>query len=268
MKSRWAPRDKSVTFFLLCMERRFAIPDMIAKLHKLLSILAVNQWRWTFICLGVAAGVEHAAILRQLRDVRCVVDIGANRGQFALVARYCFPAARIVSFEPLLSPSNIYRSVFADDKNVTLYQVAIGPEAGNVTIHVSQRDDSSSLLPISSTQNLIFPGTAEVSAETISAGPLNLYFNHSVEDEESLLKLDVQGFELQALAGCEDRLRHFTWIYVECSFIELYEGQAFAHEVIAWLRERDFDLTGVYNVIYKYNGRAVQADFLFSKKKC
>ncbi len=49
----------------------------------------------------------------------------------------------------------------------------------------------------------------------------------------ALLKLDVQGFELSALQGCEDLLQHFAWVYVECSFIELYEGQALADEVIA-----------------------------------
>ena len=39
---------------------------------------------------GVAAGVEYIGALQQ-RAVRTVVDIGANRGQFALIARHCFP---------------------------------------------------------------------------------------------------------------------------------------------------------------------------------
>ena len=49
---------------------------------------------------------------------------------------------------------------------------------------------------------------------------------------------DEQGFELTALQGCEELLDRFEWVYAECSFIELYEGQALADEVIAWLRER------------------------------
>jgi len=82
----------------------------------------------------------------------------------------------------------------------------------------------------------------------------------------ALLKLDVQGYELSALRGCEDLLQAFAWVYVERSFMELYKGQALADDVIAWLRERGYNLSGVYNMAYDRNGRAVQADFLFSRR--
>jgi hypothetical protein len=75
----------------------------------------------------------------------------------------------------------------------------------------------------------------------------------------------VQGFELPALAGCEGVLDRFAWVYVECSFMELYAGQALADEVIAWLRERGLRLSGVYNMAYDGEGRAVQTDFLFGR---
>jgi len=59
------------------------------------------------------------------------------------------------------------------------------------------------------------------------------------------------------------QLSRFSWVYAECSFIELYAGQALAGEIVSWLRERGFDLAGVYNMSYDRIGRAVQADFLF-----
>jgi hypothetical protein len=54
-------------------------------------------------------------------------------------------------------------------------------------------------------------------------------------------------------------------VYVECSFQELYAGQSFADEVIAWLRERRLRLVGVYHMAHDGDGRAVQADFLFGR---
>ncbi|MGH9448085.1 MAG: FkbM family methyltransferase [Terriglobia bacterium] len=48
-----------------------------------------------------------------------------------------------------------------------------------------------------------------------------------------LFKLNVQGHELEALKACEDLLDRFAYVYVECSFMELYKGQALADEVIA-----------------------------------
>lgn len=204
-------------------------------------------------------------MLRNLADVRTVVDIGANSGQFALVARECFPDARILSFEPLPGPAEKFKCVFASDPQVTLHQAAIGPRTGEAPIHVSRRDDSSSLLPITALQDRLFPGTAEEGTKLVRVGRLDDFFSEDDIALPALLKLDVQGFELQALQGCEDLLGQFAWVYVECSFYELYAGQAYADTVIAWLREREFQLDGVYNMSRDVVGRAIQGDFLFRR---
>lgn len=211
----------------------------------------------------VAAGVEHASVLRQLGEIRTVVDVGANRGQFALVARHCFPTSRIISFEPLAGPAAVYRTVFAGDSRATLHETAIGPKTGEVAIHLSARDDSSSVLPIAAMQSALFRGTAEIGRQSVRSSRLAGQLPRECIESPALLKLDVQGFELQALQGCEDLLAWFDWVYVECSFAELYVGQAFADEVIAWLRERGFRMVGVYNMSYDGSGQAIQADFLF-----
>ena len=173
--------------------------------------------------------------------------------------------ARIVSFEPLAGPAALYRAVFAGDDRARLVEAAIGPAPGEATIHVSARDDSSSLLPITARQNALFPGTAETGTAIIQVTRLSDALPAGEIAAPTLLKLDVQGFELPALAGCEDVLERFDWVYVECSFMELYAGQAFADAVIAWLRERGLRLAGVYNMAYDDRGRAVQADFLFGR---
>ena len=237
----------------------------IQKLIKLFGILR-DPALVRALLKGAAAGVEHGRVLHGL-DCRHVVDIGANRGQFALIARRCFPDARIDSFEPLAEPCSIYRSVFEKDRRVYLHACAIGPEAGKATIHVSRHDDSFSLLPISALQESLFPGTAEKETRTIDVRPLDEVLSAEDIRGPALLKLDVQGYEMQALQGCEGLLHCFSHVYVECSFVELYSGQAFADEVIAWLRERDFILAGVYNMAYDSRGKAVQADFLFTIRR-
>lgn len=240
--------------------------DLTAKARKLAGILAVPAWRAALRRHRVAAGVEHARVLGNLGPLRTVVDVGANRGQFALAARHVFPQACIVSFEPLTGPSALWRAVFAGDGRARLIDAAVGPEPGEAEIHVSARDDSSSLLPITARQNALFPGTAEAGTATIRVVRLADALPAADIEAPALLKLDVQGFELQALAGCEALLDRFAWVYVECSFVELYAGQAFADEVIAWLRERSFSLRGVFNMTYDAKGVALQADFLFAHR--
>jgi len=200
---------------------------------------------------------------RSLGEVRTVVDIGANRGQFALAARNCSPDARIVSFEPLPGPAETFRQVFSGDARVVLHPVAIGQVRREMTIHISAADDSSSLLPITAMQRSLFPGTGEVGTAVVQVAPLSEFLSATEIEQPALLKLDVQGYELEALKGCEGLLGCFAYVYAECSFIELYEGQPLADTIIAWLRERGFRLEGIYNLTYNPKGRGVQGDFLY-----
>jgi FkbM family methyltransferase len=231
---------------------------------KLVAILKLPYYRTKMFHHRVAAAVEHSRVLSGL-DCRTVVDIGANRGQFALVARRCLPKTRVISFEPLPAAATKFRAVFSGDDQVTLHEVAIGPAPGNATIHISRRDDSSSLLPITSTQVALFPGTEEAATTTVRVAPLRQFILAPDILPPALLKLDVQGYELEALRGCEDMLGQFAFVYAECSFMELYAGQALADEVIAWLRDRRFRFRGVHNTEYDRGGRAIQADFLFAR---
>ena len=73
---------------------------MAKKCSKFLSIVVKKDPLWLKgLSRGVAAGIEHTAVLRNL-TCETVVDVGANRGQFALAARHYFPNAEIFSFEP------------------------------------------------------------------------------------------------------------------------------------------------------------------------
>lgn len=132
-------------------------------------------------------------------------------------------------------------------------------------MHVSAHDDSSSLLPITRTQTQLFRGTDEVRTEEIRIGTLDEFLDSASIDDPALLKLDVQGFELEALRGCGDLLDRFSYLCAEGSFVELYEGQALAVDVIDWLRDRGFSLASVYGTVSDDLGRAVQADMLFKR---
>ena len=230
----------------------------IAKLVKLL--VAPAYWRG--LLHGVAAGVEHSTLLSSM-EMATVVDIGANRGQFSLAARRCFPTARILGFEPLPGPAGKFGQVFAADTDVRIIQVAIGPQAEQRQLHVSRSDDSSSLLSITERQSSLFPGTEEDRVMAVEVAPLSKFVDADEVAHPALLKLDVQGFELEALRGCESLLGVFDAIYVECSFVELYRGQALLADVVDWLQQHGFRLQGAYNLCYDAQGLAVQGDFLF-----
>lgn len=233
------------------------------RFNKLRAALASPGLRRALFKHRVLAATEHRAALN--RSLTTIVDIGANRGQFALAARHYAPKARLYAFEPLAEPAAVFRCVFADDHNVEIHQVAIGPRAERRTMNVAERDDSSSLLPISDLQVAIFPGTARAREQEVDIGPLDAYLAPERVTGPAMLKLDVQGFEYEALLGCESLLERFAYVYCECSFVELYSGQQTVDEIVRWLSIHQLTLSAVHNVAYDDRGNAVQADFLFSR---
>jgi len=237
------------------------------KIKKLLLIFQTYDYFMAFVRFGISAGIENINVLNYLlfNDFQTVVDVGSNRGQFALVARRYFPKAKIVSFEPLKEPAVLFRRLFATDSRVFLHEIAIGPDEKEMTIHVSRKDDSSSLLPITDLQNSLFQGTSEREIHTVQVKPLARVLSPEDIKSPALLKMDVQGYEKEALEGCRALMPLFSHIYVECSFVELYAGQSFAHEVISFLSEFGFVLCGVYNLCYDKKGMTIQGDFLFNK---
>lgn len=209
---------------------------------------------------GVAAAIEHYRALSAL-DVATVVDIGANKGQFALLATEIFSDATVYSFEPLREPAARLRATLGQD--VRLFETAIGPSDTEATIYVSRRIDSSSLLPITR-QSEIFPGTECKEERLVRVARLRKYLSPEHIVPSALLKIDVQGYELEVLKGCDPLLILFKFVYLESSFVELYEGQALVGEIILYLISRKFQLSGVYNQVEDFQGRPVQADFLFA----
>ena len=77
-----------------------------------------------------------------------------------------------------------------------------------VPIYVSERDDSSSILQIGIEQSAIFPETEEYHTEDVSVAPLNHYVKFEDIVSPILLKIDVQGYELEVLKGCGNILEH------------------------------------------------------------
>lgn len=211
---------------------------------------------------GAAAAVEHCDALAQVKP-RTIVDAGANVGQFSLIAACLHPEARIFAFEPVPRAASVFRKVFNGNPRVSVAPFAIGATSKSATLHLSARDDSSSLLPLSDLQVTMHPETGGVTPLAVQLRPLADLVPESDLIHPALLKIDVQGAELEVVKGCAGLLHRFDHIYVELSFVEFYVGQPLAWQVIDALSHLGFVIAGIYNLVTDKHGRAMQADFLF-----
>ncbi len=81
-----------------------------------------------------------------------------------------------------------------------------------------------------------------------------------------LLKLDVQGYELNVLKGARELLagRRIGCLVLEVTFIPLYENQATLHELTALLSDHQYDLMGFYNFAHSAHHRLLWCEPMFS----
>ena len=85
-------------------------------------------------------------------------------------------------------------------------------------MHVMHPGDCSSLLAPTARQTAIFRGSGHSGLATVALAPLDVYVSARELAAPSLLKLGVQGFELEGLKSCAGLLDRFAAVHAECSF--------------------------------------------------
>jgi len=170
---------------------------------------------------------------------RVVYDIGAHVGTWTLLAKSVYPNAEIFAFEPLVSHCEQYRATTAKLQNVNLHQVALGSKPGIFEMKVTDRSDSSSLLRMTKACQdafgLRFERPVEVQVERLD----DYRCRHNLRNPD-LIKLDIQGFELEVLLGAPGVLRNTRAIIAEVSFKELYTDQCRFDELVSHLAKSGF----------------------------
>lgn len=229
------------------------------RVQKFMKLLARPAY-WPALSRGVAAGVEHEAAFVG-REYATVIDVGANKGQFATFARARWPKARIICFEPLPGPRAKLEEVTKGFAEIQAF--ALGEAVGEAEMHIASREDSSSLLPLGDVQKELF-GMDEKSKLLVPVERLDAVLSVVSLARPVLLKLDVQGYEYEALKGASGLMEIIDVVYVETSFVELYAGQKLNVEVAASLSKHGFTETERFNLCAD-SGVEVQADILFER---
>jgi FkbM family methyltransferase len=205
--------------------------------------------------------VEHIEAIRRLNP-KTLIDVGANKGQFSLVARYLFPEIEIHAFEPLERERKLLASVISQP--VTIYESALGDMEGQATFFVTSRADSSSLLKPGAGEKAAF-GVVVSSTLTVPVARLAELIDATNLPRPILMKADVQGGELGVCKGAKGILSAIDAIYCEVSFVPLYELQPLAHELIEYLAAEGLYLRGAFNQSTTAKFGPTQADLLFSR---
>jgi FkbM family methyltransferase len=164
-------------------------------------------------------------LLSQL-EIDCVLDVGANCGQFARELRGFGYRGQIVSFEPILSEFLAMKEQFKNDPRWSGYQLALGSRAESMTISIPKLTVLSSLLE----PNVLlepFLGESDTREEAVEVRRLDdMLPSISAEYGTSrmFLKMDTQGFDLEVFKGAAGCLDSIQGIQSELSIQPLYKN--------------------------------------------
>ncbi len=198
-----------------------------------------------------------AATGRQLeRDLRrclnqdsVVIDVGANRGQFAEEILGLLQVARIYSFEPVPEAFDALSSLACRRPQVVPVRKAVAQQNGTSKFFVTASDVGSSLLqPIPGQPSQWLTVSQEVTVETIRLDEFIRQEFPGGNQTIALLKSDAQGSDLDVLLSAGDCLNpnSIQSILVEINFSDFYTGQQAYHEIFATLDRAGYRMAWMY----------------------
>jgi len=199
-------------------------------------------------------------LARLLPDAAFIVDGGANKGRLAERFLTGWPGAAVLAFEPLPRLARRLAKRFAAEPRLRVRQAALGAAPGVLTLNVLQSATCSSLLAPTGIRDKHADKPMDV-AERVEVEVVRLDAECAAPPD--ILKLDLQGYELEALKGARGLLPGIGAVLCEVSFTSLYAGQPLGWELAQWMEGAGYRMDGLHQPWFGPDGALVSADALF-----
>lgn len=202
----------------------------------------------------IPLALERLAILDF--QPKLIFDVGAYKGDFA---RYCcniWHETKVCCFEALEDKVVQLNSLAKNNSNIQVIPVLMGAE-NKEKVALYQAETASSVLTEHIPQD--FP-VKHYPMKTIDSIIEESFANHPPD----MLKIDVQGYELEVLKGAEKSLNQMQIILAEINLLDIHQNVPLFADVIAWLNNRDWVAYDICGLTRRPLDRALwQADFIF-----
>jgi FkbM family methyltransferase len=205
---------------------------------SLFRLLGLRLFREQLLPLNefvVSANVEgncglnflHEILIRKAYDfeplrrsdagIGILFDVGANCGLYSLMCCSRDANLKAVCFEPHpLTFSRLQKNVAANrfERQISIVNAAVGANAGECTLEIS---GDSSMAAVSTSTFRLFETSSKVQVKLISLDD----FAEASGLFPDLIKIDVEGFEVEVLRGAAKCLKRARYLIMECHSPEL-----------------------------------------------
>jgi FkbM family methyltransferase len=249
---------------------KFVLPNGVVELirnqRKLRNIgrrLSPGEW---FSSDRIALEAELAGLALfvpgYVQKLRTIVDVGANVGQWSGMLLNCITPEKLIIIEPLPDAFAVLQKKFGNNPRIELHNLAIGERESFEKLKITRDITGASLLQPREEMRVVIGSnwtiTSEVQVKSTTLDRLLVDL-----PEVSLLKIDVQGYEMPVLRGAKQTLAKAKFLLIELNFMPQYDGGSWlgeVHEILT--REFGFFLANTTAPLI-LNGRAAMMDGLY-----
>ena len=230
----------------------------------------IPEWR-----LGNLQQTEHLAQVFRLLNIDCVLDVGANVGQYHEFLRVFMQYhGAIVSFEPVTEMYEHLEGQRAGDPLWSLHRVALGDADTTASINIlSERTLSSLLAP--NDESLRQMGYEKYLRETrlerteeVRVRRLDSIHRDVIPDAASrvFLKSDTQGYDMAVIRGASGCLDRILDLQIELPVREVYTGSPEYLHALADLTDLGYAITAFFPVQRDSTLRVINVDCIMIRE--
>ncbi|MCX6732976.1 MAG: FkbM family methyltransferase [Candidatus Roizmanbacteria bacterium] len=192
--------------------------------------------------------------LTKMKNIKTVVDVGANVGYFSLMIKNFYPKANIFCFEPIPKTYSCLYNNFINDKSVKTFNSAVGSEVGNKRMSFSESSNALS--------QITKGGEVKVTTTT-----LDTLIKEQKISSIDILKIDTEGYESHVLEGAKKTLALTKYLLIEVSLTKNIEYSLSYLMSLLYSKEFEYQLIYFRNLDNVAEGKTHSFDFLMINKK-
>lgn len=188
-------------FFIKISGNNFVQQRLEKKIKKLQRLTGVGSG-------GRVDESGEAGVIRKLKELKgspyCVFDVGANKGDFAKLVMSCLDekdSFRVHCFEPSKVTFDMLSANMKGDSNAVLNNMGLGKERGEFDFFSDGPGSGTASL---TKRNLDYLGVDFKFSERVSIDTIDNYCSKEKIEHIDLLKIDVEGHELDVLDGAKN----------------------------------------------------------------
>jgi FkbM family methyltransferase len=205
-------------------------------------------------------------------NAQWILDVGANIGDVSIAALKSYHNSRVICFEPVKQTYKLLeQNLMPYSDRVVLFNQALSDENGFGEINLTTFNGANSILPQSKYHQFFNPHVRETGKEKITLVKLDDIAEKFPTQHIDIMKIDVEGYELNVLnGGCKFIRDHVDIIIVEIALMrdQSWNEQAFV-DIFITLKSLEFSLINMIDLYHSDDScrMLVQMDCIFRKNK-